>query len=216
VEASVIKLDTKAIIAILKEAAAKFSHSADGVQKLDAMVGDGDMGVTVELASKAMVDFLPNPGEDDIGKVLMKCGMQINRMSPSTFGTLLAACFVEAGKAVIGKKEIEFEDLLLLGRGAVAGIQKRGKAEVGDKTMLDSLAPSVNAFQDEMAKGNEKAAIEAALKAARAGMEATVNMKAKFSRASYRQDGALGVQDAGATAMYFLMEALGKGLLARI
>lgn len=210
-----MKLDTKAAIPVLKETVAGLSRHAEDVRKLDAMVGDGDMGVTVELASKAVVDFLANPGEDDIGKLLMKCGMQINRMSPSTFGTLLAACFVEAGKAVLGKKELEFKDLPTLGSGAVDGLKKRGKAEAGDKTMLDALVPSLDAFQKEMSKG-EKAAVEAAIEAARNGMEATVNMKAKFSRASYRKDGGLGVQDAGATAMYFLIEALGESLLARI
>jgi phosphoenolpyruvate---glycerone phosphotransferase subunit DhaL len=210
------KLDTKAIIAILKETAAGFSQHAEPVQKLDAMIADGDMGVTVELASKAMTDYLANPGEDDIGKLLMKCGMQINKMSPSTFGTLLAAAFVEAGKAVLGKTAIEFNDLLTLGRGAVDGIKKRGKAEVGDKTMLDTLVPAVDAFQKAMAKGDQKAALEAALKGAKTGMEATVNMKAKFSRASYRQDGGMGVQDAGATAMYYLIEAFVKAVQSRI
>lgn len=209
------KFDTGGVISILNEVAGEFSRHAGDVQRLDALIADGDMGVTVELASKAITDFLANPAEDDIGKLLMKCGLQINKMSPSTFGTLLAAAFMEAGKAALGRKEIEVKDLVLVGRGAIDGIKKRGKSNVGEKTMLDSLVPAVDAFQKGLARGDYRAAVDAAVKAAKTGMEATVNMKAKHSRASYRHDGGVGVQDAGATAMYYLIEAFGRSLLAR-
>jgi phosphoenolpyruvate---glycerone phosphotransferase subunit DhaL len=196
---------------ILKKSALGWSRHSEEIGQLDAIVGDGDMGVTVELGSKAMIDYLSNPAEEDIGKLLMQCGMQINKASPSTFGTLLASAFMEAGKAVRGQREIGVQELPLLGQAAIDGIQKRGKAEVGEKTMIDSLAPAVAAFQQAMTNGAEaKSAIEAAIKAAKTGMEATVKMKAKYSRASYRQDGGIGVQDAGATAMYYLIEALGR------
>ncbi|OFW56580.1 MAG: hypothetical protein A2Y75_08890 [Candidatus Solincola sediminis] len=205
------------LIAILKETAAGWSRHSDEIRQLDAIVGDGDMGVTVELGSKAMIDYLANPAEEDIGKLLMKCGMQVNKASPSTFGTLLASAFMEAGKAALGRKEIGVKDLSLLGQGAIDGVKKRGKAEVGEKTMIDSLVPAVGAFQHTLTKGADaKMAIEAAIKAAKAGMEATVKMKAKFSRASYRQDGGIGVQDAGATAMYYLIEAFGRSLAAYV
>lgn len=205
------------LIAILKETATEWRRHSDEIRQLDAIIGDGDMGVTVELGSKAMTDYLANPAEEDIGKLLMKCGMQVNKASPSTFGTLLASAFMEAGKAALGRKGIGVKDLSLLGRGAIDGVKKRGKAEVGEKTMIDSLVPAVGAFQHALTKGAEaKAAIEAAIKAAKAGMEATVKMKAKYSRASYRQDGGIGVQDAGATAMYYLIEAFGQSLAAHV
>ena len=138
-------INAATLVDILKETASGWSRHSDELRRLDSIAGDGDLGVTVELGSKAMTDYLANPGEEDIGKLLMKCGMQINKASPSTFGTLLASAFMEAGKAVLGYKEIEFKDLLLLGNGAVNGVKKRGKAEVGDKTMLDALVPAVEA-----------------------------------------------------------------------
>lgn len=203
-------------IDILKETALGWSKYSDELRKLDSLAGDGDLGITVELASKAMTDFLANPGEEDIGKILMKCGMQINKASPSTFGTLLASAFMEAGKAILGRKEIEFKDLLLLGNGAVEGIKKRGKAEVGEKTMLDALVPAVAAFREALDKGDDnRAVLEAVVKSAKAGAEATVNMKAKYSRASYRQDGSIGLQDAGATAIYYLIEAFARSVMGR-
>jgi dihydroxyacetone kinase-like protein len=210
-------IDAATLIAILKETAIGWSRHSEEVGQLDAIIGDGDMGVTVELGSKAMTDYLANPAEEDIGKLLMKCGMQINKASPSTFGTLLASAFMEAGKAALGRNEIGVEDLPLLGQAAIGGIKKRGKAEVGEKTMLDSLVPAVEGFQQALANGAAaKAVIEAAITAAKAGMEATIKMKARYSRASYRQDGGIGIQDAGATAMYYLIEAFGRSLAAHI
>jgi dihydroxyacetone kinase-like protein len=98
-------IDTATLITILKETAAGWSRHSEEIGQLDAIVGDGDMGVTVELGSKAMIDYLANPAEEDIGKLLMKCGMQINKASPSTFGTLLASAFMEAGKAALGRRQ---------------------------------------------------------------------------------------------------------------
>ncbi len=210
-------INTATLIDILKDTATGWSRNSDELRRLDSIAGDGDLGVTVELASKAMADYMANPNEEDIGKLLMRCGMQINKASPSTFGTLLASAFMEAGKAVLGRKEIAVNDLVLLGKGAVEGVKKRGKAEVGDKTMLDALVPAVEAFEQALAKGTDiRMALELTMKAAKAGAEATVNMKAKYSRASYRQDGAIGLQDAGATATYFLIEAFVKSLTVLI
>ena len=210
-------INAATLVDILKETASEWSRHNDELRRLDSIAGDGDLGVTVELGSKAMTDYLANPGEEDIGKLLMKCGMQINKASPSTFGTLLASAFMEAGKAVLGYQEIEFKDLLLLGNGAVNGVKKRGKAEVGDKTMLDALVPAVEVIREGLAKGNDnKVVLEGAVKAAKAGAEATVKMKAKYSRASYRPDGAVGLQDAGATATYYLIESFAQRLFTRI
>ena len=209
-------ISTAALVDILKDAAVGWGRHSEELRQLDSITGDGDLGVTVELASKAMTDYLNNPGEEDIGKLLMKCGMQINKSSPSTFGTLLASAFMEAGKTVLGKKEIEIKDLTLVGQGAVDGLKKRGKAEVGDKTMLDSLVPAVEAYKKAIAANTDyKVAIDSVIEAAKKGMEATKNMKAKYSRASYRPDGGIGVQDAGATATYYLIESFARSLMTR-
>ena len=210
-------ITTVTLIDILKDAANGWGQHSEELRQLDSITGDGDLGVTVELASKAMTDYLNNPAEEDIGKLIMKCGMQINKSSPSTFGTLLASAFMEAGKTVLGRKEIEIKDLARVGQGAVDGVKKRGKAEVGDKTMLDALAPAVEAFREELTRGTDnKVVLEAAIKAAKAGVEATVQMKAKFSRASYRPDGAVGLQDAGATATCYLIESFVRSLVAHL
>jgi phosphoenolpyruvate---glycerone phosphotransferase subunit DhaL len=202
---------------VLKETAAEWRTHSDTLQQLDSILGDGDIGVTVDLGGKAIIDCVASLADDDIGKILMKCGMSINKASPSTFGTLLASAFMEAGKGLAGKKEIDVKDIGAAGQGAVDGIKKRGNAVVGEKTMLDSLVPAVEAFKQALANNADvKTAVSAAVAAAKKGMEDTKNMKAKHSRASYRPDGGIGVQDAGATAMYYLIESFGKNLVKQI
>jgi dihydroxyacetone kinase-like protein len=172
------------------------------------------MGVTSEFVSRAITEVGASSAEDDIGKLLVSCGIEINRRSPSTLGTLLASASVEAGKAAIGRKEIGIPDFVLLGRGAIDGIRKRGKSEIGEKTMLDSLVPAVEAFEKALTEGaGHKVAIESAIEAAKAGAEKTIEMRAKHGRAVYRQDRGAGIQDPGATAIYYLLESFGKALI---
>ncbi|MDD4860425.1 MAG: dihydroxyacetone kinase subunit L [Dehalococcoidales bacterium] len=205
-------IDVARFTTILKEAATDLKGRAEELRQLDSLLGDGDLGVTIELASKAMLEYLESQKEDEIGKLLMNCGLNINKVSPSTFGTVLANAFMGAGKAAFGKKQIEIKDLAALGDGAIESIKKRGKAEVGDKTVLDALVPAVEAFKKEMAGGDAKSALAAMVKAAEAGMKATAGMKAKFGRAKWFQEKSIGVQDGGATAMYYLIESFVRHL----
>jgi len=210
-------LNTENLKTVLKDTASEWRHHSDTLQQLDSILGDGDIGVTVDLGGKAIIDYTALLTDDDIGKILMKCGMSINKASPSTFGTLLASAFLEAGKGLIGRKELEYKDLALAGQCAVDGIKKRGGAVVGEKTMLDSLVPAVEAYKQALINNvAPKIALETATSAAKKGMEDTKNMKARHSRASYRPDGGIGVQDAGATAMYYLIESFNKNLIVQI
>jgi dihydroxyacetone kinase-like protein len=210
-------LNAASLKTVLKETAAEWRSHSDTLQQLDSILGDGDIGVTVDLGGKAIIDCVASLSDDDIGKILMKCGMSVNKASPSTFGTLLASAFMEAGKGLLGRKEIDINDLALAGQGAIEGIKKRGGAVIGEKTMLDSLVPAVEAYKRYIAGGTDmKIVLETAVTAAKNGMVNTKNMKARHSRASYRPDGGIGVQDAGATAMYYLIESFSKNLILKI
>ncbi|MDD5039338.1 MAG: dihydroxyacetone kinase subunit L [Dehalococcoidales bacterium] len=212
-----IKLALKDIVLILIKVSADMKMHIDELRELDAVIGDGDLGVTFGLAAEAIASYLAALDETDTGKMLAKCGMNINRTNPSTFGTLLASAFLGAGKAVQNKPEITANDLILMGNGAIDGIKKRGKAEIGDKTILDSLVPSVEAFQRNFAeKGDIAEAMKSAVLAAEAGMQTTANMRARVGRGSYRQDGTMGIRDGGATAMYFLIESFARHLNATL
>ncbi len=206
---SIFTLDD--IKSVLKQVATDIKGRAEELRELDAVVGDGDLGITIELAGNAMLAFLDTSAAGNIGELLMKCGLNINKASPSTFGTLLAAAFLGAARAGANKKEITVDDLALMGGGAVDSIKMRGKADVGDKTMLDSLVPAVNALKDSLAKkAGLSQALDAAVKAAEAGMWATVKMQAKHGRASRHQAGTVEIRDGGATAMYYLIDSFAR------
>ncbi len=208
-----IKLNRADLISVLINVARDMKGHVDRLRDLDAVMGDGDLGVTVGMGSDAMIAYLAAPDETDIGKMLVKCGMNVNKVNPSTFGTLQASAFMGAGKAVLNKTEITVVDLIAMGNGAIDGIKKRGKAEVGDKTMLDSLVPAVETFQRSFnGNGDIVEALRAAVSAAEAGMLATDHMKAKFGRGSWRPDGTVGKRDGGATAFYFMIESFARHL----
>jgi dihydroxyacetone kinase-like protein len=209
-----LNIDAPRIIAILEQVSGDLKSHAEELRELDAQLGDGDLGITVELASQAITDYLKTTGETDIGKILAQCAMNINQASPSTFGTILSSAFMGGAKAAMGKTQLGLEDFTAIGEGAVENIMKRGKANTGDKTVLDSLVPAVEALKKEIATGAiEREAISAAVKAAEDGMKATVNMKAKFGRAQWFKDGSAGIQDGGATAMYYLIKSFADCLL---
>lgn len=113
------------IASILIKVAVDMKGHVDELRELDAVIGDGDLGVTIELGANALGSYLAAPDETDVGKMLARCGMNINKANPSTFGTLLASAFLGAGKAVQNKPNITADDLVLMGNGAIDGIKKR-------------------------------------------------------------------------------------------
>ena len=116
-------------------------------------------------------------------------------------------------RKLTGKESIDRHDLVQMAEGAVDGIKKRGKAELGDKTMLDCIAPAVDAFKKQVEGGSDlKKALEAATAAADQGVKATVQMISKHGRASWHRENTIGVQDAGATAMYYIIESFARHL----
>ena len=208
-----LSLDTKALAGLLRAVAAGLEGHAEEIRELDARVGDGDLGVTVGLMAQALRDFAGSNQETDIGRLLMQCGLAVNRANPSTFGTIVASGFMGCGKAVAGRTSIGLDDWVVLGEAAIESMQSRGKASLGDKTLLDALVPAVAALRRERDTGSdEKTAVRAAVKACREGMEATVAMVAKCGKARVFQEKSVGVQDGGATAMYYMLKAAAEYL----
>ncbi len=100
---SALLLDADALRGLLKKVAKSLERHSEELRELDAKVGDGDLGVTVQLMAKALVEFAASEAETDIGRLLMQCGMAVNRANPSTFGTIVASGFMGAGASVVGK-----------------------------------------------------------------------------------------------------------------
>ena len=128
-------LNVKKVVTLLQKVAADLPGHIEEIRSLDALLGDGDLGITLDLISKALGEYLISPDMESIGKLLIGCGMRINKATPSTFATLLTMGCLGAGKALTDKQEIGIQDLASIGKNAISGIQKLGKAEVGDKTV---------------------------------------------------------------------------------
>ena len=201
------------VTSVLRQASRSLLDHHEELTELDALTGDGDMGVTARLISKA-IEKSAASSETDIGKLLMTCGMEINRESPSTFGTLLASAFVEAGKTVAGRTEVRIVDIPAVGRSAVDGIRRRGKSKIGEKTMLDCIVPALDSLERALSESvNYVTAIQFAVEAAKKGAKNTIDMAAIHGRASYRRDHGVGVQDPGAVAISYMIQSSGIALI---
>lgn len=185
----------------------------DELVALDGAMGDGDLGLTMCSGFQAVSEEMRALEETDIGKLLMKLGMKMNSTVPSTMGTLVSTCFIKAAPKAKGKTEVTLADLAEMGKGAVTGVMERGKTKVGDKTMLDALAPAVDALAAASAAGKSlEAAFQDAYAAAQAGVEKTKSMQSVHGRAAYYREKSIGRQDPGATAVMYIIRGIAEGV----
>ena len=199
--------DLKKVFAALARAMAEnFQLLTD----LDAVAGDGDLGITMTRGFTAANIAASNYAEKDAGKMLMMAGMAIAREAPSTLGTLLASGFMKGGKELMGKEQLALADTAKMLDGFAKGIMERGKAKPGDKTIVDALLPAADALRTAGLDTTIAHAWDAALRAAEAGLESTRQMKAVHGRAAYRGENSIGMIDPGATVGVMLIRAIAE------
>lgn len=191
------------------------NEKKDFLVELDARMGDGDLGLTMQKAfSRAAEDAL---GDEliqmkDAGKFLMKSGMSMAKAAPSTMGTLVATGFMRGGKAIAeggdsSPEEVSTAELAAFFSSFVYGIMERGKAKPGDKTIIDALQPAAETLKQESEKRTPvREALTRAVEAAEAGLEATKEMIAQFGRLAYFREQSIGFADPGATVGVFLVK----------
>ncbi len=179
--------------------------------ELDGVMGDSDLGITMQKAFTAANEEVQSSGEQDLGKLLMKTGMKIAQAAPSTMGTLVATGFMKGGKALFKTETISSKELAVFFRAFTQGIMDAGKTVPGNKTIVDALHPATLALEDA-ASGNKSIpeALKLAYEAAIGGVEASKQMKAQHGRAAYYQDKSIGVQDPGATVGAFIFQAFSE------
>jgi dihydroxyacetone kinase-like protein len=196
------------LLALLRQMASDMAAHKDELCALDAAMGDGDQGITMTLGFGAIAAALPALADQDIGTLLTKSGLAFNGTAASTIGALLATACLRAGKAVQGKPAIGVADLAAMSAAALAGIQERGKAQVGDKTVLDALCPAATALRAAAEAGTSiEAALAQALAAAEAGVQATIPLKAKVGRAAWIAERSVGHPDPGATSFALMLKS---------
>ena len=196
---------------LARKLAADLEAAYEAITALDAEVGDGDLGVTCRLGMKAVTDLLPTLTQAPFHEQLLKAGMAFNSAGASTFGALVATAAMRMAK-YLREQQVEQLDLAAVAgalKAAAEGIQQRGKAARGDKTLLDSLWPAIEALEAARPSGSSLAeALAEAARAAEAGAEATRPLKSKFGRAAWMQERTIGVKDAGASVVGVVLRSL--------
>jgi len=197
----------------LEQARSWIFTTADVIEKnagllcdLDAAIGDGDHGANLTRGFSAAVKKLNGAPPADIGALFKTVGMTLLTTVGGASGALYGSFFLELGKQAAGKQELDAAALSSMLEAGLGDIKRRGKAELGDKTMVDALTPALEAMK---AAGNDIAvATRAAATTARDAAVKTTPLLARKGRASYLGERSIGHQDPGATSTALLLESL--------
>lgn len=189
----------QAVLAWLDRLQQVYAANTDLLTELDSAIGDADHGSNMDRGFTAVkAELVANP-PGDIGAILKTAATVLIRTVGGASGPLYGTFFLRAAAAAAGKNELQPADVAAVWQAGIEGIRQRGKAEPGDKTMLDALLPALEILQ---AGGT----LEAAAPAAEAGMRATIPLQARKGRASYLGARSVGHQDPGATSAWLLVK----------
>jgi dihydroxyacetone kinase-like protein len=175
------------VLAWVKAYASTIAENREHLTRLDSAIGDADHGINMHRGMSAALTKLDGLEDGDVGTLLKTVGMALISTVGGAGGPLYGTLFLQMGTATSGKDELEPDDWRAALEAALAGVQMRGKAEPGDKTMVDALLPGKDALEED-------------------GMRATVPLVARKGRASYLGERSAGHQDPGATSSYLLLK----------
>ena len=200
-------VNTKQILAIVAAIARRMEAEKDFLTQLDNEIGDGDHGINLARGFRSVQEKLSTWTDKDIGAIFKGVGMELVSTVGGASGPLYGTAFMKAGNVCKGKTELTDADIVAAFNAAVGGVQMRGKAVEGEKTMLDALCPALKIFKADIDDG--KTLIEslmAAVEAAANGVEFTKTIIATKGRAAYLGERSLGHQDPGATSSLFMLQ----------
>lgn len=201
------------LISLLNAVANVIIKEQGVLTELDAAIGDGDFGTSLSNGFSKVHSQLSDMEKTNIGDILKKVGMTLTASAGGVSGPIWGTAFLRAGFKVGDKKEVNLPDLSEMMEAALEGIQARGEAKLGDKTLVDALSPAVK----ELKKASEEdtsisEALKRASKAARKGSDKTIDMIAKKGRASYLGERSKGHRDAGSWAIVLVLEEIAQNL----
>jgi len=185
-----------------------FDEQRQQLTDLDSAVGDGDFGISLDRGFSALKTELSAKPPADLKAVFQTTATVLIKSMGGSSGPLLGTLFLRAGATVADKTDLGPADVVALFEAGVEGMQQRGKAERGDKTMMDAWLPAVDAMRDALeAGGGLTEILDRGTAAAEAGAEATKSMSARKGRASYIGERSVGHPDPGAIAVHMMLKA---------
>jgi phosphoenolpyruvate---glycerone phosphotransferase subunit DhaL len=202
-----VAISRDAVLDWIKAYAAAIAAGRECLTRLDADIGDGDHGTNMDRGFQAVLTKLPGVADKDIGTIFKTVGMTLISTVGGAGGPLYGTLFIQMGTAAAGKMELTLADWAAALQAGVDGVVMRGKANLGDKTMVDALSPAVAALKSAAAAGKTpQAALREAERGAAQGMTATIPLVARKGRASYLGERSIGHQDPGATSSHLLFK----------
>jgi phosphoenolpyruvate---glycerone phosphotransferase subunit DhaL len=196
------------ILAWLQRYADEIAKQKDFLTQLDAAIGDADHGANMHRGFQNVITKTAAMVDQDIGAILKAVAMTLISTVGGASGPLYGTFFLQASMAAGPKKEISSEEFSAMLEKGASGVVQRGKAVVGDKTMIDALTPALDALKGALKAGEPLSqALIKASEAAHRGVESTIPLVARKGRASYLGERSAGHQDPGATSSWLLFQA---------
>ncbi|WP_297556253.1 dihydroxyacetone kinase subunit DhaL [uncultured Actinomyces sp.] len=202
-----MSLDVNWALVWIQKSATAISQARLELIDLDRQIGDGDHGENMDRGFSAVKKALAAADVEDIQSVLKLVAKTLMSTVGGAAGPLYGTAFLRAAKAATGEKNLDANAVANLIEAALLGIQTRGKAQEGEKTMVDAWAPAAKVAREVAISGGDGAqALQAAAQAARAGAEATKPLQATKGRASYLGERSIGHLDPGAVSSAIILE----------
>ncbi|GAA2648354.1 dihydroxyacetone kinase subunit DhaL [Paractinoplanes durhamensis] len=206
-------VDTTALLAWVREFARLIEEHRDLLTELDSAIGDADHGVNLHRGMSAVVAALAEDTPDRPAELFKRTGMTLVSTVGGASGPLYGTAFLRMSAAAGDAETLDGADVAKILRAALDGVVARGKAQAGDKTMYDALAPAVAGLEEAVGNGQPLShALGIAVRAAEQGREATIPMVARKGRASYLGERSAGHPDPGATSVTLLVVAAAAAL----
>jgi len=197
------------ILRWLERIADVLHENAAYLTQLDSAIGDADHGINMDRGFTAVRAKFPTMATMDIATQLKTVGTTLVSTVGGASGPLYGTAFLRAGVAVAGKQQLGPADFVALLEAFLGGIVARGKAQPGEKTMVDALTPALAAAKEALNEGLPlKELSSRATQAAEEGMKATIPLLATKGRASYLGERSVGHQDPGATSSWLILRSL--------
>jgi dihydroxyacetone kinase-like protein len=201
-------VSTQDVLRWLADSQKVFAEKRQQLTEMDQAVGDGDFGISLDRGFSAVQAELTANPPADIRTAFSNVATVLIKTMGGSSGPLLGTFFLRAGAACAGKSELAAADVVALFQAGVEGLQQRGKAERGDKTMMDAWFPAVDAMKSALeAGGGLSEVLSQGTAAAESGAQATTNMQARKGRGSYLGERSVGHPDPGAVSVHLLLKA---------
>jgi dihydroxyacetone kinase-like protein len=204
-----VPVNRDTVVDWMRRFAGEMSEHREELVRLDTAIGDGDHGTNMDRGMKKVIEKLDQDELADPGAVLKATAMTLVSTVGGAAGPLYGTLFLQMGTALAGQEEVDLPAYAAAWRKGLEGVQMRGKAEPGDKTMVDALIPAVEALESAQ---DLDSGLRDAAEAAERGMQATTPLVARKGRASYLGERSKDHQDPGATSTYYLYRSAAEAL----